>query len=78
MLYPSPTRQKASSPNRKKPYLTPRKSSKRPFFHLAEVEKRRKNAKAALAGLEKQAEELQVFLKKSKTQLALAMEKTKQ
>ena len=48
------------------------------FFHLVEVEKGRKNAEAALAGFEKQAEELQVSLKKSETQLALAMEKTKQ
>ena len=48
------------------------------FFHLPEVEKGRKNAETALAGFEKQAEELQVSLKKSETQLALAMEKTKQ
>ena len=48
------------------------------FFHLPEVEKGRKNAEVALAGFEKQAEELQVSLKKSETQLALAMEKTKQ
>ena len=32
-------------------------------FHLAEVEKGRKNAEAALAGFEKQAEELRVSLK---------------
>ena len=48
------------------------------FFHLVEVEKGRKNAEAALAGFEKQAEELRVSLKKFETQLALAMEKTKQ
>ena len=51
---------------------------KQAIFHLAEVEKGCKNAKAALAGLEKQAEELRASLKKSETQLALAMEKTKQ
>ena len=51
---------------------------KQAIFHLAEVEKGCKNAKATLAGLEKQAEELRASLKNSETQLALAMEKTKQ
>ena len=54
------------------------KKLKDTFFHLAEVEKGRKNAEAAQAGFEKQVEELRVSLKKSETQLALAMEKTKQ
>ena len=54
------------------------KKLKGTFFHLAEVEKGGKNAEATQAGFEKQVEELRVSLKKSETQLALAMEKTKQ
>ena len=54
------------------------KKLKDTFFHLAEVEKGRKNAEATQVGFEKQVEELRVSLKKSETQLALAMEKTKQ
>ncbi|KAL0008119.1 hypothetical protein SO802_009621 [Lithocarpus litseifolius] len=48
------------------------------LFHLAEVEKSQKNAKSALIGYEKQVEEARVSLKKAETQLALAIEKTKQ
>ena len=48
------------------------------LFHLAEVEKSRKNTECALAGFKKQAEESRVSLKKVETQLALATEKTKQ
>lgn len=48
------------------------------FFHLAEVEKSRKNFEFALARFEEQAEKARVSQKKVETQLALAIEKTKQ
>lgn len=48
------------------------------LFHLAEVEKARKNAESALTGFEKHVEEVQTFLKKAETQLSLAIEKIKQ
>ena len=54
-----------------------KKKYKDSLFHLAEVEKGRKNVEVALWGFEKQAEELQVSLKKTKTQLALAKEQIK-
>ena len=48
------------------------------LFHLAEVEKSRKNTECALACFKEQVEESRVSLKKVETQLALATEKTKQ
>ena len=48
------------------------------FFHLAEVEKSRKNAESALAWFEKQVEEARASQKKVESQLALAMVKAKQ
>ena len=47
------------------------------LFHLPEAKRERKGAEAALEGAEKQAEEMQVSLKKTKTQLALAKEQIK-
>ena len=58
-----------------KAYAYSKKRLKETLFHLTEVEKSRKNAKSALA---KQAKETRASLKKAKTQLALAIEKTKQ
>ena len=54
-----------------------KKKYKDSLFHLAEVEKGHKNVEVALWGFEKQAEELQVSLKKTKTQLALAKKQIK-
>ena len=53
------------------------KKYKDPLFHLVEAEIGRKNIEAALGGAEKQAEEMRVSLKKTKTQLALAKEQIK-
>ena len=48
------------------------------FFHLAEVEKSRKNTEFALPWFEKQVEEAKASQKKAESQLALAMVKAKQ
>ena len=53
------------------------KKYKDPLFHLVEAELGRKNVEAALGGAEKQAEEMRVSLKKTKTRLALAKEQIK-
>ena len=53
------------------------KKYKDPLFHLVEAELGRKNVEAALGGAEKQAEEMWVSLKKTKTRLALAKEQIK-
>lgn len=74
MPYLSPVRQKASLPISRTDF---EKKVKEAIFHLAEVEKECKNAKYALAGFEKQSEELCISLKRFRTQLALAMKKTK-
>ena len=62
----------------KKAYAETKQRLKDTLFHLVEVEKSRKNAKLPLIGYEKQAEEDRVSLKEAETQLALAIEKTKQ
>lgn len=61
-----------------KAHTSTEKRLKDTLFHLADVEKVRKNAKLALTGFEKQAEEAQISLKEAEMQLALAIEKTKQ
>ena len=53
------------------------KKYKDPLFHLIKAELGRKNVEAALGGAEKQAEEMWVSLKKTKTRLALAKEQIK-
>lgn len=61
-----------------KAHTNTEKRLKDTLFHLADVEKVRKNAKLALTGFERQAEEAQISLKEAEMQLALATEKTKQ
>ena len=53
------------------------KKYKDPLFHLVEAELGCKNIEVALGGAEKQAEEMRVSLKKTKTRLALAKEQIK-
>lgn len=48
------------------------------LFHLANVEKSRKNVKAALTSFEKQAADSSTALRKAETQLTLAIVKVKQ
>lgn len=55
-----------------------KKRLKETLFHLSKVEKGCQNAELSLVEFEKQAEEVQLSLKKVETQLALAIEKTKQ
>lgn len=47
-------------------------------IYSSSLEKSRKNVESTLAGFEKHAEEAKASLKKTETQLALAIEKTKQ
>ena len=62
----------------KKAYVETKNRLKDILFHLAEVEKSRKNAKSTLARFERQAEEARASQKKVESQLALAMVKAKQ
>ncbi|KAL0011858.1 hypothetical protein SO802_006966 [Lithocarpus litseifolius] len=48
------------------------------LFHLAEVEKSKKNVESTLVSFERQVVDSTATLKKAKTQLALAMAKVKQ
>ena len=61
----------------KKAYADSEKRLKDALFHVAKVEKSRKNAESALAGFEKQAEEARAAQKKAEIHLALAIVKTK-
>ena len=51
---------------------------KTPYFTQLRWRNLKKNAKSTLVGFEKRAEDARVSLKKVETQLALAIEKTKQ
>ena len=62
----------------KKAYADFEKRLKDALFHVAKVEKSRKNAESALAGFDKQAEEARAAQKKAEIHLALAIVKTKQ
>lgn len=53
------------------------KKYKESLFHLSEAERGRKSAKVALGGVERQAEELRVLLRKSDEKLSSTKEQIK-